>query len=242
MRVAEWKISQNSCATEQTDDNVPRLDKNEIPNDITVRIHGQSGEEVGQGRAVNPRDKIGGRHFFFSSTGRRSIPSNLFRSHQKATICFFSFRSHLPYEEDDPFCAAITIFSRLSFSFSLFLSLSRLFFAPREESSIIEYGLVGRGVESTEITVCVTKMYRGNNKYRGVVGMEWYCWRRENWRLGNIEEGRLEGWDAIEKRKLGNIERLRYFRELGSVERDDSIFGNINKDLIFLFWIRLSRD
>lgn len=64
MRVAEWKICENSRATGQTDDNVPRLDRNEIPSDITVRIHGQSGGEVGQG-AVNPRDKIGGRRFFF---------------------------------------------------------------------------------------------------------------------------------------------------------------------------------
>lgn len=121
MRVAEWKISQNSCATEQTDDNVPRLDRNEIPNDITVRIHGQSAGEVGQGGgAVNPRDKIGGRLFFFSSTPRRPIP---FSKPSEGHHLLLFFRRP-PYEGDDPFCTVTTIFSR----FSLSLLLSRLFF------------------------------------------------------------------------------------------------------------------
>lgn len=206
---------------------------NEIPNDITVRIHGQSGGEVGQGGegrgAVNPRDKIGGRHFFFSS---REDPYSFLEVTRRPPSASFLSKVAILGEDDDPFCTSwpsTTIFSRFSLFLSFYLSLSwfRAFFFRLERKARLS-NMDSWGWRRNN-TVCVTKMYKGNNKYRGAAGMEWYYWRRENWRLGNIEEGRLEGWGVIEKRKLGNIERLRCIFENWDelVGRDDLIFGNV---------------
>lgn len=191
MRVAEWKISQNSCATEQTDDNVPRLDRNEIPNDITIRIHGQSAGEVGQGGgAVNPRDKIGGRHFFFSSTPRRPIP---FSKPSEGHHLLLFFRR-------PPYLRGRWSFLHGDNDFQSFLSLSLAFapfFSPREESSIIEYRLVGREVEGTEITPFVLRRCTGETiNIEG--SREW---------SDIIEEGKIEGWE-ISRRGDWRVEVL----------------------------------